>query len=188
MGFIPRTGAEVGANVGFGANAIDVIEKFVSAEAVVFDGAPGHFEAAGTFVAGADAIAPVVIRRKIAAGPAEERDVEALDGFEDVLAKAGGIGERIAFVEDAAGDAATEVFDEVAVELGIDLADLAIGVDFDAGGLRGSLAATEESGRGGGDEAGGEGAPGEDGIWGGHGSAFIRVCVRVGVVKMFGHD
>ena len=64
-----------------------------------------------------------------------------LDGFEHVFAEAVGVGERRLLVEDAAVDAAAQVLDEVAVDLGIDVADDALGIDFQACPERTLLAA-----------------------------------------------
>ena len=70
LGFGPRAGAEVGADVGLGAELLDVVEEFVGAEAVGLDGAPCHFEARRALVARAYAVAPVVVGGEVAAGPA----------------------------------------------------------------------------------------------------------------------
>ena len=143
LGFGPGAGAEVGADVGLGAEHLDVVEELVGAEAVAFDGAPGHFEARRALVARADAVAPVVVGGEVAAGPAQQGDVELADGFEDVLAEAVGIGEGRLLFEDAAVDAAAEVLDEVAIEHGIDVADDALGIDLDARAEGGRLAAQD---------------------------------------------
>ncbi len=120
----------------------------MSAEAVGFDGAPGHFEARRALVARADAVAPVVVGGEVAAGPAQEGDVQFAHGIEDVFAEAIGIGEGRLLFEDAAIDAAAEMFDEVAVEQGVDVADDAFGIDFDARVERGGLAAQDIGGGG----------------------------------------
>ncbi len=54
---------------------------------VVFDGPPGHFETCRAVVPRTKAIAPVVIRREIAAGPAKYRHVKILNSFQDIFAK-----------------------------------------------------------------------------------------------------
>ena len=98
---------------------------------LLFHGAPGHFEAARPPIAGADAVRPVVVRGEIASGPAQDGDVQLLRGVEHIAAEAVRIGERGAFVEHAAFDAAAEVFDEIAVDFRIDVADDALGIDLD---------------------------------------------------------
>ncbi len=148
LGFGPSARAEVGADVGLGAEHLHVVEEFVGAEAVGFDGAPCHFESRRTLVARADAVAPIVVRGEVAAGPAQEGDIELTDRLEDVLAEAIGIREWRLLFEDAAIDAAAEVLDEVAVEHGIDVADDTLGIDLDAGVERGRLSA-QDIGRGG---------------------------------------
>src|ERR1035438_1091882 len=115
----------------------------MSAEAVVFDGPPGHFEAARALVARTDAVGPVVIRREVAARPAQQGDVQLLGRVEHVAAEAVGVGERRAFIEDAAFDTASQVFDEVAIDFGIDIADHPFGVDLDAGAGGGRLGAKD---------------------------------------------
>ena len=66
--------------------------------------------------------------------------------LENVFAESVAVGKAVAFVEDATGDAAAQVFDEVAVKLGIDLTNFTISVDFNSGGLgRGLL--TFQNGR-----------------------------------------
>src|SRR5579884_2557689 len=130
--FGPRAGAEVGADIRLDAHQFAVIERFVRAEAVVFDGAPGHVQTFRTFVARADAIHPVVVRGEVAAGPAQNRDVQIADRLHHVFAIAVAVRQRRAFLEDAALDAAAEVFGEVAVDLRIDGRDDAVGIDADA--------------------------------------------------------
>ena len=115
-----------------------VAQELVGAEAIGFDAAPGVFGAHGALILRADAVLPVVAGDEVAAGPAQDGDAEVADGFHDVLAVALGVGERTAFLVDAAVDAAAEVLGEIAEDVGMHLADDAVGVDLDAcGGLRG---------------------------------------------------
>ena len=74
----------------------------------------------------------LIVRREIAARPAQQRDIEILNGLHDVFAVAVLVGQRGTFLEEAALDAAAEMLGEVAVNLRIDIADPAIGIDFDA--------------------------------------------------------
>ena len=148
LGLRPGAGAEVGADVGLGADRLHVVEELVSAEAVGFDGAPRHFEARRALVARAYAVAPVVVGGEVAARPAEERDIQFADGLQDVLAEAVGIGEGRLLLENPAVDAAAEMLDEVAVEQGIDVADDAFGIDLDAR-VEGSGLAAQDVGRAG---------------------------------------
>lgn len=73
--------------------------------------------------------------------------MEILDGLEHVFTETVFIRKRRVLFEDAAFDAAAEVFGEVAVDLGIDLADDALGIDLDASFARGGLGLEEERGR-----------------------------------------
>ena len=161
LGFDPGAGPEIGADIRLDAEQFDVVQEVVSAEAVVFDGLPGHVETLGALVAGADAIHPVVVGREVASGPAQKPHVQVADGFDDVAAVAVGVGKRRALVENAALDATAEVLGEVAVDLGIDGPDHALGIDADASGERARLAAKQ---KGGSRQGGGELTPGDHGI------------------------
>lgn len=97
---------------------------------------PGCVPSARARILGADAVLPVVAGRKIAAGPAQERNVQVARGFEHVFAEAVAIGERRAFVVDATIDAAAEMLGEIAVDFAVDGANLAVEVEFDARGGR----------------------------------------------------
>ena len=68
--FVPSAGAEIGAYIGLGADFRHIVQSFVGTKAVVFHGAPSHFEAAGSVITRANTIAPVVIRREVPTGPA----------------------------------------------------------------------------------------------------------------------
>ena len=81
---VPGAGAEIGADVRLGADARNIVEKLMRAEAIVFDGAPSHLEAARTLVARPDAVAPVVVGGKISAGPAQQRDMQIFDSLQNV--------------------------------------------------------------------------------------------------------
>ena len=137
----PGAGAEIRADVRLGAEHLGVIQELVRAEAIAFDGAPRHFEARRPLVARADAVPPVVIGREIAAGPAQQRNIQLLGRVQDIPAKAVGVGEGRFLLEDAAIDAAPQVLDEIAVDLRIDIADDALGIDLHAGFQRALLRA-----------------------------------------------
>ena len=81
----------------------------------------------GPVGAGADAVAPVVVVGKAAAGPAEVRNVDRLEGVDDVGPHAAGVGDLRFFADpDAVVDAAAEVLGELAVEMAADRAAVAI--------------------------------------------------------------
>ena len=63
--------------------------------------------------------------------------MQAARGFQNVFAKTVAIGERRAFFVNSAVDAASEMLDEVAVDVAINFADLAIKIYFDARGCGG---------------------------------------------------
>ena len=67
--------------------------------------------------------------------------MQAFDSLQNVCAKAFLIRQPRAFFENAAFNAAAEMFNEIAVELRIDLADDSAGIELDARGLRAGLAA-----------------------------------------------
>ncbi|HZE12236.1 MAG TPA: hypothetical protein VE086_00630 [Chthoniobacterales bacterium] len=75
--------------------------------------------------------------------------MQILDSLEHVGAKTFFVREPRAFFENAAFDAAAEMFDEIAVEFRIDFADGTGGIQSDTGGLRAGLPAVKEGGRGG---------------------------------------
>ena len=76
---------------------------------------------------------PVVIGREVAARPAQDRYVQILGGGQHILAVSVRIGERRLLVKYAAFDAAAQVLDEISVDLGIDIADDAFGIDLHCG-------------------------------------------------------
>ena len=132
--FVPGSGAQVGADVRLGAQHLRVVKELVSAEAIALHRAPGHLQARRPAVARPYAVGPVVVRRKIPAGPPQQRDVQLADGVQHVAPVAVGIGQRRPLLEDPAIDAASEVLDEIAPEQGIDIADHTLGIDLDARG------------------------------------------------------
>src|SRR5207244_9622112 len=78
------------------------------------------------------AVLPVVIGREISSGPAQQRYVQLFRGVQHVAPVAVAIGKRRLLVEHASLDAAPKVFDEVTVDLRVDIVDHAFGIDLDA--------------------------------------------------------
>src|SRR5438045_1928951 len=111
------------------------------AEAVAFNRAPGHLQARGPLVPRADAVHPVIVRDEVAARPPQLRDVQIPDGLHHIFSETAGVRERRAFFKDAAVNTAPEVFDEIAVDFGVNLADDALSVYFDPGAQRALLRA-----------------------------------------------
>src|SRR5262249_137313 len=112
---------------------LGVLQKFVRAEAVAFDRAPGHLQTRGTFVSRADAVHPVVVRGEVATRPTQLRDVQSFHRFQHVAAEPVRVGEPRAVLEDSAVNASRKVLDEIPVDFGVDVSDHALGVNLDAG-------------------------------------------------------
>lgn len=134
-------GANVAAEVGFGADQPAEADKFLGAHVVGFDDfAPVDVDAARALGARADAVLPVVIIGEAAAGPADDGGFDAAQGFDDVAAEAAGIGDgRILADPDAVVDAAAEVLGKMPVDVGVDGGDGVRRVEGDAGGGQGYL-------------------------------------------------
>ena len=119
----------------------------MSAEAIALDCAPCHFEPRRTLIAGPDSIHPMVIGGEIPAGPSQNAYIQFARGIHDVFAEPVGIRERGTFFEYAAVDAPAKVLDEIAIDLRVDVADDAFGIDFDAG-AHGWRLRSQDEGRG----------------------------------------
>src|SRR5579863_5138073 len=100
-------------------------------EAIAFHRSPSHLQPGRTLVARTDTVLPHVIGGEIAARPPQQRDVQLPSGVEHITAIAVRVGEWRLLFEDAALDASPQMFDEVAVNLGIDIADHTLGIDLD---------------------------------------------------------
>ena len=129
---VRRAGAHVHADVGLGPQRAAVADELVGAEAVGFLRVPGELGPAWPVVHRPHTVEPVVAAHEVPAGPAEDGDAERADRVEHVAAKAGGVAQWRAFVEDPAVDAAAEVLDEVAEDAAIDGADAPRQIDADA--------------------------------------------------------
>src|SRR5699024_7639875 len=112
-------GADIAVDVGLGAQHLHQVHELVGAEGVVLDDvAPVGVDHAGTVLAGADAVPPVVVVGEAASGPAQVGDAQGAQRLDHVVADAAGVGDLgvLAHVE-AAVDAAPQVLGEVAVEV-----------------------------------------------------------------------
>jgi len=76
----------------------------------------------------------VVAAHEVAARPAEHREAEGTRRLQNIETKTARVGERGAFVVDAAVDAATEMLDELAEDARVHRADAPPEVDADARG------------------------------------------------------
>ena len=174
-GFVDGAEAGVDADIRLGADPFAVAQELVGAEAVRFQGAPGVIAPHGALLSGAYAILPMVAGDEVATRPAEQGNAEALDGVDHVLAETVGIGQRAPFVIDAAINAATEVFGEVAEQARVHLSDDALGIDLDARFGRRLGERERGSGEHGGQRHGGphEAAPNPTIHFGRHGLSFL---------------
>src|SRR5436305_1554057 len=128
---IDRAEPGIDADVWFGADALAIAKKLVSAEAVAFQIVPSEVESDRSLILWPNPILPVVSRRKISARPAQNRNTQVLGRFHHVFAIAIGVRKRTAFFVDAAVDHSAQVLAEVAEQMGIDFADLAVDVNLD---------------------------------------------------------
>ena len=99
------------------------VGEFVDADGVQLGGVPGEVEAGRALVARADAVFPIVGGDEIAAGIANDRDVQRLDEFDHVAAHAVGVRGRVAGLVDAGVDRAPEVLEERAIDPVVDRRD-----------------------------------------------------------------
>ena len=118
-------GADIAVDIGLGPELAQKLEELVGAEGIVFgDPAPVGVDHLLAFILGSDAIHPVVLVGKAAAGPAENGDVDGLQGFDDILSHAVDIGDVGVFADiDAFINAAAQVLGEVAVDFRLYVAD-----------------------------------------------------------------
>ena len=130
-----RAGADVAADVGDGVDLAAEVDEFVGAEAVGLGSAPEDVAGAGTGGGVADAVAPVVVIGEAAAGPAEDGGADGPKRVDGELAEAVGVGDGgFRSYPDAVVNTFTQVFDEVAVVLGIDAAEAGEGIGDDGCG------------------------------------------------------
>src|SRR3954453_4718548 len=93
LGFVPGSGAQVGANVWLRSHSLYIVKKLVRAESVVLNGAPSHLEPFRALVTRPDPVFPVVVGGEVAAWPTEQRDAEVLTSLQNVFAEAFLIGQ-----------------------------------------------------------------------------------------------
>ena len=92
--FAGSAGADVAAEIRFGANQAAEADKFLGADVVGFDHfAPVDVDPAGSLVARADAILPVIVIGEAAARPADDRWFHPAQGLDDVGAEAVDVGD-----------------------------------------------------------------------------------------------
>src|SRR5215475_9245005 len=109
------------------------VDKFVSAERIGFGRHPGEIESARTLVDRPDTIFPVVAGDEIAARIPHDRGRELAHQCENICAIAFFIRRGMAWLVDAAIDAAAEVLDEGAEEPPVGHADGIVTIEFHGG-------------------------------------------------------
>ena len=126
-------GAHVAVDVGFAAHLAAELHEFMGAEGVVLHHAApvGVHHALAVFL-GANAVLPVVLVGEAAAGPAQHRQLDVLQGLHHVGAHAVDVGDGgILTHENAVVDAAAQMLGKVAVDVLVDGALLVQLVDDD---------------------------------------------------------
>ena len=112
---------EFGLTICLGADELGKIHEFVRAELVIVLPTPGGIHANGTLVARTDAVAPIVLICKTAAGPTNHRHLDRLQSFDNVLAITLDIGNGGMFAHpDTAVDATPQLLGKLAVDLPMD--------------------------------------------------------------------
>ena len=129
-----RAGAGIDADVRLGADPAAPLDELAGAEGV------GVLDPPGFVVGGssrrADAVLPVVAGGEASAGPAHDGDAQFAQRLDDIEAKAPGVGELGAGLEDAAVHLAVEMLQELAEQHAVVGDEAAGGIDADAGAQR----------------------------------------------------
>ena len=116
---VAATGAEVHRQHRLDPGIPAPVDEFVGAELVGLGGDPGQVEPARPLLHRADAVLPVVAGDKIAAGIAHDGRRQLADQSQHVAAETTLVRGGMAGLEDAAIDAAAEMFDEGAEQSGV---------------------------------------------------------------------
>lgn len=107
---VERVSAKIEAKAGRRVGVLAPAQKLVCPKLVRFVPLPGEPGPRLALLARTDRIFPVVWGAEVAAWVADHGDLEDLEGVNDILAEAVGVGESVAGVGDAAVDAAADVF------------------------------------------------------------------------------
>ena len=84
----------------------------------------------GALLVGADAVLPVVFVREATTRPAQQGDLDALEGGDDIVADAAGVGDRAILADPHAFvNAVAEVLRELAVDVAVDGVLPLVGMD-----------------------------------------------------------
>ena len=119
---IGRQRADIDRDVRIGADQFGEVHELVGAEGIVVShAAPMHIDPHRPLVARADAVAPVVKVGEAAAGPADHRHMDFLQRLHHIGAIATNIGDGAVLPNpDAAIDAGTQMFGELAIDMPVD--------------------------------------------------------------------
>jgi hypothetical protein len=128
-GGIAAAGAEIDREHRFDSRDAAPIDEFVGAELVSLGREPGQFQPARPLLDRADTVFPVVAADEVAARVADDGWSQFAHQFQDVLAKAVGVGGGMAGLENAAVDAAAEMLDESAEQARVGAGDHRVGAE-----------------------------------------------------------
>ena len=129
--FLNRAGTHIAGDIGIAAQLAAQFKELMGAEGVVLHhAAPVGIDHLLAVFLGANAILPVVLISKAAAGPAQDRKAHILQGSHHVNAHTVDIGNGgiLAHIQTLV-NASAQMFAEIAVNILIDSADLLIGID-----------------------------------------------------------
>ena len=120
--FLHGAGAHVAADIRLRAQHLTQVQELVRAEGVVFHGAsPIIVHQLGAVLTRAYAVHPMVLVGKAAAGPAQDRNFQGLEGLQDIRTVAVDIGDvTIGTHPDTFVDASAQMLGKLSVNLGRD--------------------------------------------------------------------
>ena len=126
-----RAGSYIAVDVCLASQLLSQIHELMRSEAVVLgDAAPVGVDHLLTVLLGTDAVLPVVLVGKTAAGPAQNGDLHLLQGFDDIVPHAAGIGDGRVFSDIYTFvNASAEMLGEMALYLRVYVSFFLIGID-----------------------------------------------------------
>jgi hypothetical protein len=120
-GFIEAARTEIYGQHHLSADAVAPVGEFMNADLVAIGRMPGEIKPRRAILLRANAVLPVIRRDEIAAGIADDRNLQLLDQFDDILAHAVFIGGGMIRFVDAGIDGAPQMLEKRAIEAFIDL-------------------------------------------------------------------
>src|SRR5690606_11725000 len=118
--------ATIDHQIGFSVDRAAELDEFVRSKVIRFDGSPGEVRPGGAIFDRTDTIHPAIARYEVAPGIAYNRQVQSLQGFQNIPAKTLFVGQWRTGLVDAAIHAASQMFDEAAKNMRVDTAGLTI--------------------------------------------------------------